>query len=105
MQKGENIYADHFILRQIIPAANVPENIEAHEYAENEMKVTRRLCSKTTGEFKVLRKTLAFINICADEKEVFLIMLSIKRSQNYLCFSKVYNSKRILWHCIQQIPG
>ena len=81
MQKGENIiYADHFILGQIIPAANVPEDIEVYECAENELKIIRPLCSKTTGEFKELKKH-SLLSIFAEMKtRCFFIMVSIKRS-------------------------
>ena len=72
MRKGENIiYGDHLIWGQIIQAPNVPEDIEAYECVENEVKIMIPLYDKTTGELKGLRKTLPFINIRRDEDEVF----------------------------------
>lgn len=61
MQKGENIiYADHFILGQIIPAANVPEDIEVYECAENELSVAKQLVNsknlKNTRFYQYLRR-------------------------------------------------
>ena len=57
---------------QIIPVANVPEDIESYQCAENEVNIIIPLYDITTKEFKVLKKTLGLISVRADEKEVFL---------------------------------
>ena len=40
VQKGENIfYSNHFILRQVIPAANVPTDVDSYKCGPDEVKV------------------------------------------------------------------
>ena len=70
--EGENIiYVDYFILGQIISALNAPVDLESYVCAENEVKFTRSLYDLSTGEFKVIGKTIAYIMVTRDENETF----------------------------------
>ena len=52
---------DYFILWQIISDLNVPVDIESQVCAEDKVKLIRPLYDFSTGEFKVIAKTLAYI--------------------------------------------
>ena len=55
---------------QNILALNVPVDIESHVCAEDEIKlITLPLCDLSTGEFKVIAKTLAYVNACVKKKK------------------------------------
>ena len=70
--KGGNIlYAGHFILGQIIPATNVPEDIESYKYGNKENKIIRSLYDVKTREFKGMKRTIGLIIVRGDEEEVF----------------------------------
>ena len=59
VQKSENIlYADHFILEQVIAAPNVPTDVDSYECGSNEVKIVRPLYHVATGEFKGLAETI-----------------------------------------------
>lgn len=62
---------DDFILWQIIPALNVPVDIESQVCAEDEVKLIRPLYDFSTREFKVIAKTLAYIMVRGMKMEHF----------------------------------
>ena len=70
--KEENVvYKIIFFLGQNIPALNVPVDIESHVCAEDEVKLIRLpLYNLSTGEFKVIAKTLAYVNACVKKKNM-----------------------------------
>ena len=66
------MYNHNFIIGQIIPAANQPEDISKYECAENEVKLYTCIYDIDTGEFKGVRDSLAYIIVRGDCEEVFL---------------------------------
>ena len=71
MQKGENIlYADYFILVQIIPVANVPADIDGCKCLLYKVRIIRPLDDAGTGHFKELNKAIGLINAIGDQEEV-----------------------------------
>ena len=55
------MYNHSFIIGQIVPAANQPEDISTYECAENEVKLYTCIYDNSTGEFKGVRERLAYI--------------------------------------------
>ena len=66
------MYNHNFIIGQIIPAANQPEDISTYECAPNEVKLYTCIYDINTGEFKGVRESLAYIILRGDDEEVFL---------------------------------
>ena len=54
------MYNHNFIIGQIIPAANQPEDISTYECAPNEVKLYTCIYDINTGEFKGVRESLAY---------------------------------------------
>ena len=65
------MYNQHFIIGQLIPAANQPEDIAAHECQPNEAKLLTCIYDLTNGQFKGVRESLAYI-VLRGNMEVFL---------------------------------
>ena len=71
LQKGENIvYADHFILGQVIPAANIPSDVSTDKSRPDKVKMVFALYDVATGDFKGLEETMGPIWSRGDPKEV-----------------------------------
>ena len=66
------MYNHNFIMRQLIPAANQPEDIAAHECQPNEVKLVTCIYDLTNGQFKGVRESLAYIVLRGDMEDVFL---------------------------------
>ena len=66
------MYNHNFIIGQIIPAANQPDDISTYECAPNEVKLYTCIYDINTGEFKGIRESLAYIISRGDGEEVFL---------------------------------
>ena len=65
------MFNHNFIIGQIIPAANQPEDISTYECAENEVKLYTCIYDNSTGEFKGVRGSLAYIILGGDSEEGF----------------------------------
>ena len=73
VKSGELVMYNHnFILGQLILAANQPEDISAYECMPNEVKLSTCIYDMTSGEFKGVRESLAYIVLRGDSEEVFL---------------------------------
>ena len=73
-QKGRNIvYADYFILGQIILAAVLPYDVLVYECGSEKLKIIRPIYEVETGEFKGLQETFGLISIREHAEETFLI--------------------------------
>ena len=73
VKNGELAMCNHnFIIGQIIPAANQPEDIGTYDCAPNEVKLYTCIYDINTGEFKGVRESLAYIILHGDDEEVFL---------------------------------
>ena len=71
VQKGENIlYADYFILVQIIPVANAPADVDGYECLLNKVRIIRPLYDAGTGGFKELNKAIGLTNAIGDQEKV-----------------------------------
>ena len=66
------MYNHNFIIGQIIPAANQPDDISTYECAPNEVKLCTCIYDINTGEFKGIRESLTYIILRGDGEEVFL---------------------------------
>lgn len=97
-QKGENIlYPNHFIIDQIIPAANVPTDVEDCKYWSDEVKMIRLLYDVNTGSFKELDETTAFLSRRDDfdvtffhygyNKETSMVLYSVQKT----CIPNVFS--------------
>ena len=53
------MYNHNFIIGQLIPAANQPEDIATHECQPNEVKLLTCIYDLTNGQFKGVRESLA----------------------------------------------
>ena len=75
--QGDNvIYADYFIIGQMNPVFNVPDEIECvmtYECAADEVTLIRHLHNISSCEFKGLTKTLAYIMVKGDDNETFFL--------------------------------
>ena len=70
--KGDSvIYLDYFVLRQIVPALNAPDNIDTYVYAPDEVKLFVPMYDLANGDFLDLKTTLAYIIIRGDEERFF----------------------------------
>ena len=69
------IYNHNFIIGQIIPAANEPEDISTYECAENEVKLSTCIYDISTGESKGVRESFAYIILRDDTEETVLLQL------------------------------
>ena len=78
---------DHFILGQIIPDANIPEDIESYNCEENKVKTIRSLYDVKTREFQGLRKIIGLINVREDDK-VFIFDYGFNKNFYNPTFSK-----------------
>ena len=73
VKSGElTMYNHNFIIGQLIPAANQPEDIAAHECQPNEVKLLTCIYDLANGQFKDVRDSLAFSVLRGDMEEVFL---------------------------------
>ena len=78
--QGDNvIYADYFIIGQMNPVFNVPDEIECvmtwvcYECAADEVTLIRHLHNISSREFKGLTKPLAYIMVKGDDNETFFL--------------------------------
>ena len=65
------MYNHNFIIRQIIIAANQPEDISKYVCAPNEVKLYACIYDLTNGEFQGVREQLAYIVLRGNAEEVF----------------------------------
>ena len=73
VKSGELAMCNHnFIIGQIIPAANQPDDIVSYECSPNEVKLLTCIYDLTTSDFKGVRESLAYIVLRGDKEEVFL---------------------------------
>ena len=69
-QKSKKMYyGNHFVLGQVIEAANIPKDIDAYECATNEVKIYRPEYGTTTGQFLGLHEAV----VSGDDDETFFI--------------------------------
>ena len=72
IQKGEKMFCGtHFILGQIIEAANVPVYIDNYKCWPEEVKTYQLQYCLSTGKFQKLYKTIGLIIIRGDDDEMF----------------------------------
>ena len=83
------MYLDNFIIGQLIIAANQPKDIESYVCAQNEVKLLSPVYEIETGQFKGIRKQMAFIVLRGDSDETFLSYGFDKtRSKTLFSYSK-----------------
>ena len=66
------MYLDNFIIGQLIIAANQPKDIDNYVCLQNEVKLLSCVYEIETGQFKGIRKQMAFIVLRGDADETFL---------------------------------
>ena len=73
VKAGEQaIYMTNVILAQILPYANVPDNLEAYKLKEDEVLLHCPVYDKDTSKFKSIETRVALIVVRGDENECFL---------------------------------
>ena len=83
------MYLDNFIIGQLIIAANQPKDIESYVCSPNEVKLLSPVYEIETGQFKGIRKQMAFIVLRGDSDETFLSYGFDKtRSKTLFSYSK-----------------
>ena len=83
------MYLDNFIIGQLIIAANQPKDIESYVCSPNEVKLLSPVYELETGQFKGIRKQMAFIVLRGDSDETFLSYGFDKtRSKTLFSYSK-----------------
>ena len=83
------MYLDNFIIGQLIIAANQPKDIESYVCLPNEVKLLSPVYELETGQFKGIRKQMAFIVLRGDSDETFLSYGFDKtRSKTLFSYSK-----------------
>ena len=83
------MYLDNFIIGQLIIAANQPKDIESYVCSQNEVKLLSPVYELETGQFKGIRKQMAFIVLRGDSDETFLSYGFDKtRSKTLFSYSK-----------------
>ena len=65
------IYCHHFVLGQLLVAANQPENIDKNVCKKNEVKLIACICNKSTGDFQCIKLCLGYIILRGDREESF----------------------------------
>ena len=66
------MYLHNFIIGQLIIAANQPKDIDAYVCSKNEVKLLSCVYDIESGQFKGIRKQMAFIVLRGDPDETFL---------------------------------
>ena len=70
---NKNIYYfDLFILGQVTPFLNPPENLNNYDVNENEAKIFRPKCDTVSRQFWGLVETLGYLAVYGDSVECFL---------------------------------
>ena len=69
--KKKIYYTDIFIVGQIVPLLNQPENIDEYTPKENEVKILRAKYNTATGQFRGLENCLAYLTVRGDFQEQF----------------------------------
>ena len=64
-------YVDVYIIGQIVPLLNQPENLDEYTSLENEVKICRAKCDTVTGQFLDLENCLGYLTFSGDEHENF----------------------------------
>ena len=64
-------YCDVFILGQVTPMLNPPEDLKNYTPKKNEAKIVRPKYDVVSGQFLVLVETLAYLTVRGDERECF----------------------------------
>ena len=83
------MYLDNFIIGQLIIAANQPKDIDSYVCLQNEVKLLSCVYELETGQFKGIRKQMAFIVLRGDNDETFLSYGFDKtRSKTLFSYSK-----------------
>ena len=83
------MYLDNFIIGQLIIAANQPKDIESYVCSQNEVKLLSCVYELESGQFKGIRKQMAFIVLRGDSDETFLSYGFDKtRSKTLFSYSK-----------------
>ena len=83
------MYLDNFIIGQLIIAANQPKDIEGYVCEPNEVKLLSPVYELESGQFKGIRKQMAFIVLRGDSDETFLSYGFDKtRSKTLFSYSK-----------------
>ena len=83
------MYLDNFIIGQLIIAANQPKDIESYVCASNEVKLLSPIYELESGQFKGIRKQMAFIVLRGDSDKTFLSYGFDKtRSKTLFSYSK-----------------
>lgn len=70
--KKKIYYCDFFVIGQIIPALNSPENLTEYEFKSNETKIFRPKYDVVSGQFLGLIETRGYLTDCEDKSEFFL---------------------------------
>ena len=66
------MYLHNFIIGQLIIAANQPKDIDTYVCSKNEVKLLSCVYDIESGQFKGIRKQMAFIVLRGDPDETFL---------------------------------
>ena len=83
------MYLDNFIIGQLIIAANQPKDIDSYVCEPNEVKLLSPVYELESGQFKGIRKQMAFIVLRGDSDETFLSYGFDKtRSKTLFSYSK-----------------
>ena len=78
-------YNDIFIIGQITPLVNQPENISAYSPKEDEVKILRPKCNSTTGNFLGLQYCIAYLTVQNDLQKQFFGYGYSKENNKILC--------------------
>ena len=78
-------YCDVFILGQVTPMPNPPEDLKNYLPKENEAKIVRRKCSIVSVQFLGLVETLGYLTVRGDERECFFDYGYKKDNSKVLC--------------------
>ena len=66
------LYLHNFVIGQLIVAANQPEDISTYICSENEAKLLTCIYDLESGDFRGIRKQIAFIVLRGNPDEIFL---------------------------------
>ena len=101
-------YVDVYIVVEIVPLLNQPENLDEYTILENEVKICRAKYDTVTGQFLGLENCLGYLTVCGDEHEYFFdysfskekskVLYSMHKMKIPNCFSiTIFNRPRIQW--------
>ena len=104
-------YVDTFILGQVTPLLNQPENLDEYTSQENEAKIICAKYDTVTGQFLGLENCLAYSTVRGDFQEQFFDYGYSKENSKILYSTykmkipNIFSTTIFNWHRIQHEPG